>query len=283
MYDCQFIKYQPMIKIEYENIEFLKVEYQKILEKEKFSDTEKKLLTINFKEITDNCDYVGIKANRENFNYSKHQQKIAKYFATHIKPTTCYYCNIDFINVYEIEKKDKIELKNGFTLDNVLPKEEYPYFALSLFNLVPSCYICNSKIKGRQKLGNISPTSEKFQFHEKVKFKTFINNQKLQFETDNDINVRLIESYSDEYNNYIEIFRLNECYEFHRNLVIEMLDKRRRYPDSRIRELADLTKQPFEKVKSDLFGKYLNDSDLSKRPLAKLTRDIAEELGLYKQ
>ena len=59
-----------------------------------------------------------------------------------------------------------------------------------------------------------------------------------------------------------------------------MIDKRKRYPESRIQELAQLTGQTPMQVKKDLFGEYLYDDDLSKRPLSKLTCDIAEELGL---
>ncbi len=60
-----------------------------------------------------------------------------------------------------------------------------------------------------------------------------------------------------------------------------MIDKRKRYPDSRIRELANQTNQTFAQVKKDLFGDYwIKEVDFHKRPLSKLTRDIAEELGL---
>lgn len=35
------------------------------------------------------------------------------------------------------------------TLDHFYPKSEYPYLALSLYNLVPSCQTCNSSLKGQ--------------------------------------------------------------------------------------------------------------------------------------
>ena len=284
---------------------------------------------------------------KEIFDYDGVFQRnyISPFFEEHIKPTTCYYCNIDFINVFgkyndvfdflnhateeelklssigkekqiikqrekrkfevdgdleiiplnreEMEKVkryflDEIIVGNGFTLDHVFDKGKYPYFALSLFNLVPCCYICNSKLKGSKPIGDVSPSSEKFDFHEKVKFKTYFstNNDKLLIEKQDDVEIYLKEYASEPtYKDYIEVFRLNERYRFHRYRVIEMIDKRKRYPDSRIQELAQLTGQTPMQVKKDLFGEYLfendpKDQDLSKRPLAKLTRDIAEELGL---
>lgn len=154
--------------------------------------------------------------------------------------------------------------------------------ALSLFNLVPSCYTCNSKLKRSESIGNVSPTDyDSFDFHEKVKFKTYFsgNNDKLQINESKDIEVYLKE-FGNKYDSYIEVFRLNDRYAFHRYRVIEMIDKRKRYPDSRIQELANLTGQTPMQVKKDLFGEYLYDDDLSKRPLSQLTHDIAEELGL---
>lgn len=279
------------------------------------------------------------------YNESTQGKYLAPFFER-IRPKTCYYCNIDFINVFqensynniweflnyatkdelsvlnyqnyttaekvielrplsdkksieqlalsenalkkikEYEKNKSYEIinsRNGFTLDHVIDKGTHPYFALSLFNLVPSCYICNSKLKGSKTIGDVSPSSDTFDFHEKVKFKTYFstNNDKLLIEKQDDVEVYLKEYASEPtYKDYIEVFRLNERYRFHRYRVIEMIDKRKRYPDSRIQELAQLTGQTPMQVKKDLFGEYLYDDDLSKRPLSKLTRDIAEELGL---
>ena len=66
---------------------------------------------------------------------------------------------------------------------------------------------------------------------------------------------------------------------FHYVKVIEMIQKRKDYPDSRIKELAKLTQKTEEEVKQDLFGTYLKE-DLHKRPLSKLIKDISKELGL---
>ena len=62
-----------------------------------------------------------------------------------------------------------------------------------------------------------------------------------------------------------------------------MINKRKEYPNSRIKELALLTQKTEEEVKQDLFGEYLfEDDDLHKRPLSKLVRDISNELGLLR-
>ena len=72
---------------------------------------------------------------------------------------------------------------------------------------------------------------------------------------------------------------MNNRYDYHKYKVLEMVNKRKKYPDSRIQELAVLTGQSEEEVKQDLFGVYLSE-DLHKRPLSKLIQDISEELKL---
>ncbi len=207
---------------------------------------------------------------------SKLQPKIAKFFEENIEVHTCYYSNIDFINKF---KKDK-ETKNGFTLDHVLEKANYPFLALSLYNLVPSCYVCNSKVKDSKiHFDDFSPTNKNFDFDEKVKFKSFIINSNLQIEKKQDFYLKLIEDYSNKYDKYVESLNLNNRYDYHKYKVLEMIKKRKEYPDSRIKELSDLTKKTEEEIKQDLFGIYISE-DLYKRPLSKLIKDISEELDL---
>lgn len=206
---------------------------------------------------------------------SKLQPKISNFFQENIEVHTCYYCNIDFINTF----KKNNETKNAFTLDHVLEKADYPFLALSLYNLVPSCYVCNSKVKDSKILFEFSPTNKDFDFNEKVKFKSFISNTNLQIEEEQDFYIKLIENYSNKYDKYIESLNLNNRYDYHKYKVLEMIQKRREYPDSRIKELSDLTKKTQEEIKQDLFGIYTSE-DLHKRPLSKLIKDISEELDL---
>ena len=218
------------------------------------------------------------KANSKDFIplISKLQPKISEFFQENIEVHTCYYCNIDFINTF----KKNNETKNAFTLDHVLEKADYPFLALSLYNLVPSCYVCNSKVRDSKiPFDDFSPTKKDFDFDERVNFKSFISNVNLQIEKEQDFYIKLIENYSNKYDKYIESLNLNDRYDYHKYKVLEMIQKRREYPDSRIKELSDLTKKTQEEIKQDLFGIYISE-DLHKRPLSKLIKDISEELDL---
>ncbi|MDY7511399.1 hypothetical protein [Ralstonia wenshanensis] len=59
---------------------------------------------------------------------------------------TCPYCNQAY--AFTVVHADS---GKGFrpTLDHFLPKHVFPHLALSLSNLIPSCYTCNSNLKGR--------------------------------------------------------------------------------------------------------------------------------------
>ena len=223
------------------------------------------------------------------FKYDgKFQPKVASFFEEHLNPRTCYYCDIDYINVYEQQEKNKKDFRNKFTLDHFIDKGDYPYLALSLFNLVPSCYVCNSKIKNsvkfytNEKLKHTNPFLETFNFHEKVKFKLFLDNscKNLYIKSKENIDIPLKENYTNQYDKYIEIFKLNERYKVHKDIVFEMIQKAELYPESRLRELQDLTGIPFQQIKKDIFNLIDENEDLSKQPFSKLIKDISEELQL---
>ena len=58
--------------------------------------------------------------------------------------TMCPYCHQAFAHTL-------VPMGGGRfrpTLDHYYPKKKYPYLALSIYNLVPSCYTCNSQLKG---------------------------------------------------------------------------------------------------------------------------------------
>jgi hypothetical protein len=218
------------------------------------------------------------------FKYDgKFQPIIAKFFEEYLNPTTCYYCNIDYINVYGQKSR-----RNKFTLDHFIDKGRHPYLALSIFNLIPSCYICNSKLKGsipfyeNNELENSNPHLKDFNFDERVKFKLFLskNCRDFNIKSKNDIEIELKEEYSNNYEKYIEVFKLNERYKAHKDIVFEMIENAQLYPESRLKELEKLTGVPYQQIKRDIFKLIDDEVDLSKEPFSKLKRDIAYELGL---
>jgi len=225
------------------------------------------------------------------FKYTgKYQSTVlTSFFTNNFNFRTCFYCNKDYITNFE-DGKDV----STFQLDHFYDKATYPYLALSFYNLIPSCYVCNAKVKGTKntfeydvKLGKfnnetcISPNDKNFDFESKVKFKLFLDKdcKNLHIKDKEDIDTPLKEQFSNEYEKYIEIFKLNERYKVHKDIVYEMITKAELYPESRLKELQDLTGIPFQQIKKDIFN-LSDEKDLSKKPFSKLIKDISEELGL---
>ena len=248
-------------KIELRIIEQSKIEYQTIENEKKFIYEAKEKL-------------------KEVFKYKdKFQEPISKFFEENFQTRTCYFCNIHFVNEYKIDEENH---QNEFTLDHFYDKATYPYLGLSLYNLIPSCYTCNSKLKKNEEFKNLAPSSLKYDFETKVKFKLFLDDscKNLHIKSKENIDIPLKENYSNQYDKYIEIFKLNERYKVHKDIVFKMIENAELYPQSRLRELQDLTGIPFQQIKKDIFNLIDENEDLSKQPFSKLIKDISEELKL---
>lgn len=61
------------------------------------------------------------------------------------KQRLCPYCQMHHVNYHMAPLKKDLNLRPP--LDHFYPKSKYPYLATSLFNLIPSCEQCNSRIK----------------------------------------------------------------------------------------------------------------------------------------
>lgn len=220
---------------------------------------------------------------KEIFKYEGNNQnkKITPFFTENFDFRTCFYCNKDFITNFDRDKK-----VSTFQLDHFYDKGTYPYLALSFYNLIPSCPTCNSsKVKGSANTFEnncIAPNSQNFDFHQKVKFKLFLDDscKNLHIKSKDDIYINLKENYSNIYDKYIEIFKLNERYKAHKDIVFDMIQKAELYPESRLKELQDLTGIPFQQIKKDIFNLVDENEDLSKQPFSKLIVDISKELKI---
>lgn len=57
----------------------------------------------------------------------------------------CPYCQTSHINYHDVDA-----LKMRPALDHFFPRSIYPYLGICLYNLIPSCYQCNSSIKSNK-------------------------------------------------------------------------------------------------------------------------------------
>jgi hypothetical protein len=177
---------------------------------------------------------------------------------------------------------------NHFTLDHILPQKTHKFYSLCLYNLVPSCYSCNSKFKGsinfkiNNKLKNISPTSSSYSLSKDFRFRIFYPNIKFnniknvsEFVLD-----RKILRNKAHLDSYFEMFKIGGRYTYQKSQILPLIQNKVNYPPSKVRELSRQTGFSIKEVNKMIFGKELFDNDLSNQPMIKLKRDIAKKLRI---
>ncbi|PLY08043.1 MAG: hypothetical protein C0625_03595 [Arcobacter sp.] len=230
-----------------------------------------------------------IKKLRKIFDYDNKIDKPE--FAKEIGLTCCPYCNREYIfRIYDDKKN--AELRTLAVLDHYYDKGKYPYLALSFYNLIPSCNICNSKFKTTvdfKENKHLHPYEDSF--NEKARFTKFFNNvnsenKKFDLLSKERISLALkpLNANDSATQNTIDTFRLETLYQEHKDIVLELIQKAQVYNESYIDELYQKYEGTLFKNREDVLrhitSGYMEDQDINKRPLSKLIKDISEELDL---
>ncbi|MBT2666143.1 hypothetical protein J7J00_11565 [Bacillus sp. ISL-4] len=201
----------------------------------------------------------------------------------------CPYCNRSYVSILKSENK-----RTRPVLDHYYAKSLYPYLALSLFNLIPSCYVCNSSFKGDTDFYRkeaIYPYEE--EFAEFAIFKTDFNetepydyryllgiSKEFQISI---VNNAIDKEIRDKINTSVETFALDSIYNKHQDVVRDLIRNTIINNTSRIDEIYNSFPDLFnnrEDVMQSLYLNYLDKQNIGKRPLSKLTQDICKEMGL---
>lgn len=195
---------------------------------------------------------------------------------------TCPYCNRQY--TFTICKDKTKNFKTRPEYDHFYDKKDYPLLALSFYNLVPSCHICNHSKRTRSV--KVNPYLKGF----KTKFSIQVgNNEKYtnindikSIKTINDFHISFANPSHDEEQN-IAIFGLKHLYSEHKDYVLELVEKSEAYNQLMCKNIAEEFQGIFttqQQVYDLVWGKYLQDVELEKRPLSKLTKDILEQIGI---
>ncbi len=225
------------------------------------------------------------------FNYKTFRSgNTAKWLVQQLNITVCSYCNRQYISII----KDKETHKILVDFDHYFLKSKYPVFALSFYNLILTCNTCNSRLKHTTEftLKNfIHPYLDSF--NDIMRFSTNIRDTDIFFKENVDFNIKLKRNwYKNPAPNDVnrasrmsKILYLEELYNKHKEVVIELLQKHLIYTPEYVEDLYNQNTFLF-KSKSDVYriilGAYIQDSDLGKRPLSKFIKDISEEFGFLK-
>lgn len=175
---------------------------------------------------------------------------------------------------------------NHFDLDHVLDKGSCPITALSLFNFVPSCPICNERLKHSQSIvvgingcqdESLSPTSPLYDFDSNATFKIIPKdpNQIFALKEHNAKSFELKLDVTPKYYNIKEIFKLEERYNYHKMVALHWSDMKYRYSKNTIAMMANALHNPSysaKRIEEDIFQKKLDKE--GKSCFEKLKRDM---------
>jgi len=235
--------------------------------------------------LDENKSITELTKNQKDYFLTLYSRLDKPWFINELDMKVCPYCNRNYIfNFLKANKKNATA-----QLDHFFDKGTYPYLAVSMYNLVPSCITCNQR-KSSKKVDIFYPYLESF--NDSVKFKydgiksiQFFSNQKLDFFEENRVMFHLEATDNiDKVKKHIEVFNLESLYAEHKDIVSELLQKRVIYSDSYIDELFEQYEGTLFRNREDLLRLitcgYVSDDEIGKRPLSKLIKDISEELGL---
>lgn len=189
---------------------------------------------------------------------------------------TCPYCNRQYIT--------PILTSSGMMrgdLDHFVAKNQYPYFSMSLYNLVPVCHSCNSSFKGKKEFDfdYVNPYEESMddyiRFHANMIINTSIHI---------DIDKKTLNK-ENEIKRYLDTFKLESQYNYHINQVEELILKRLIYPKEYITDINNKRLENFniteKKIKEQLIGYTEDKLKINDEPLSKFRRDIVEQLDFF--
>jgi len=220
----------------------------------------------------------------EAFDY-KHtisQNKSLSYLITkNIGGNTCVYCNRQY--TFNIEKEGGRNDDNRFArpdLDHWFPESIYPLLSLSLYNLIPSCSVCNSSAKG--------DTIFRLSTHVHPYITTsYSPTWKFDYvDTGGNYEVRLDKLTDAKEVATAAAFFLKEAYQCHSELELKDLITIAKANSGSyiptllkaiIENVGSITKEEAYRI---LFGTEMAEDKYDDRPMSKFKRDILEKLGI---
>lgn len=208
-----------------------------------------------------------------------------------LKINSCLYCNRNYILTVTNCNKKIIRPE----LDHFFPQSEHPILALSFYNLIPSCHICNSNLKGKVSfsldkylhpyLSSFDKENAKFTYEPKNPSAFFGDNRNLKIKID----TSHVSNLEQQVKGNIELFKLDYIYNEYVETVTNFIDLQRKTNSKRIKDI-------YENIFTDSKGKkwiykekdiyeliirnHYDSENFYKKPFGKFEKDIAKELKL---
>lgn len=186
----------------------------------------------------------------------------------------CPYCGRQYITSWQE--------KTTASCDHYYPKELYPLLSINMYNLVPSCYVCNSVLKGR----NVKSENDLHLYpyqdaSEILKFKVKIEDADSLYNISEEANsIEIISQINDELKTSraeksLELFRLQEIYQYHAEDAFKLRKALKEESSEAYQKIFSENYKQLENISNYAFS--YRQKDMLNEPLVKFRRDIEEQ------
>lgn len=182
----------------------------------------------------------------------------------------CPYCNRQYITSYSSEDKTG---KTTADVDHYYPQSLYPYLQMNLYNMVPSCNICNSKTKGFKDKRHLNPYQDGT---DSLLFEIPLDDVKTLYSSDVEkIIVNTRGNPKAVASN--EVFKLDRIYQTHTSDIKRLLYNFKEYEAFR----ENYYKKTMGIDMRNIFSLWFDFLDINplEEPLVKLKQDIYKQLS----
>lgn len=214
-------------------------------------------------------------------NYSTWFIKSDKHYdyalAERLNIPSCTYCNRIYTNTMKTESGKKV-MRPQF--DHWFPKSKFPLLALSFYNLIPSCSVCNSSAKSDTIFyidTHLHPyvdsdVSDRFSFSYD------------HFKSLDKYNIKISHKYGDTkaYKTFLDM-NLATMFNAHTSELQDLIITKKAYSKSYILNMINAYPKAnlsYDEVYRLAFGTEFKEEDFHKRPFSKFKKDILTELKL---
>lgn len=212
------------------------------------------------------------------FNYSrlsKNEVYSSYHLTENLGVRSCAYCNRTYALTHR--KRDGKRLMNP-QLDHWFPNSKFPLLQISFHNLIPSCEVCNSRVKNDIVFDLNHDYHPYQQEKEKIEFDYYYGvDQKFH------IFFKSGADYPNKIRLTSEKMCIDQMYEAHADELQDMITLKQEYSKSYLESLqrafprANLSKELMYRL---AFGTELYEENFHKRPMSKFKFDILKQLGV---
>jgi len=215
--------------------------------------------------------------------YDVVQQKLFPECVRKMGIRACVYCNAQYAVSAKKGKTDRSSIyRSTYNIDHWKPKNNYPYLAVAFYNLYPCCTTCNQGKSYTEKdwcmYAQVGDMLNPYKF--RLDDMSLLN-YLLTWDAEQ-LKIDFVDKTTGLKPDYDKDFHVQKLYNNFKTEVEDVIWRNRIYNAKMVEAMqqSGVYKIKPQDANRFIIGNYDREEDVMKRPLAKLTQDIARQLGL---